>query len=148
MIWIAHRGNLLGPSWQENTIEHIERTLGHGFDVEVDVRFLKGKMWLGHDLNTTVEEMPDRYLHDQRFWFHCKNVEALAEFSKYSHAKYFWHQKDDYTLTSNRKIWTFPGEYLMPGSIAVMPEDGYLGDLRDCHAICTDLVHYFKGIVL
>ena len=57
---------------------------------------------------------------------------------------YFWHQTDDYTLTSRGYIWTYPGRELTQRSVMVMPEhvDPTLANCRNigCFAICTDYV--------
>ena len=61
---------------------------------------------------------------------------------------YFWHQEDNFTLTSKNYIWTYPGKTYTPKSIIVMPEwnkniDEFV-DLRayDCYGICSDYVGY------
>ncbi len=145
MLWISHRGNLDGPiPERENHPDYIESALYLGVDVEVDVWFIDGELYLGHDAG--IYSMPKEYLSNQRMWFHCKNVSALDFFKKTDRVKYFWHQNDDYTLTSNRKIWTYPGKLLMPGCIAVVPEIAYKGNLWECHAICTDFVYNYKRL--
>lgn len=145
MLWISHRGNLHGALPDlENRPEYIQEALDAGFDVEVDVWFIDGELYLGHDVG--YYSMPKEFLQNQRLWFHCKNVSALDFFKSTEKVRYFWHQNDDYTLTSNRKIWTYPGKLLMPGSIAVVPEVAYKGNLWDCHAICTDFVYKYKRL--
>ena len=62
---------------------------------------------------------------------------------------YFWHQEDDYTLTSNGFIWTYPGKVLTDNSVMVLPEwnNPTLENLDyNCHAICTDYVNKLKEI--
>jgi len=50
MIKISHRGNINGRIEEaENRPDYIEDTLRLGYDVEVDVWFLDGKFYLGHD---------------------------------------------------------------------------------------------------
>ena len=50
MIYISHRGNLNGINpKQENKPSYIFNALERSFDVEVDVWFVKGKFYLGHD---------------------------------------------------------------------------------------------------
>ena len=49
MIIIAHRGNLNGPSKNENSLDHIGRALKAGFEVEIDVWFKNNFFYLGHD---------------------------------------------------------------------------------------------------
>jgi hypothetical protein len=145
MIFISHRGNLDGPQpAKENSPEYIDAALSANFDVEIDVWFIDGELYLGHD--SGLISLPKHYLQNQRIWFHCKNIGALDYLKTTDKVKYFWHQEDDYTLTSNRKIWTYPGKFLMPGAIAVLPEKAYKGILWDCHAICTDFVYEFKRL--
>jgi hypothetical protein len=58
-------------------------------------------------------------------YFHAKNVQALAELltlSKTLGFKCFFHDTDDYTITSDGYIWAYPGKELVTGSICVMPE--------------------------
>ena len=145
MLFISHRGNLHGAlPHSENCPEYIQEALDAGFDVEIDVWFIDGELYLGHDAG--YYSMPKHYLQDQRLWFHCKNISALDYFKTTHNVKYFWHQQDDCTLTSNRKIWTYPGKILMPDSIAVLPEVAHKGILWNCHAICTDFVYKYKRL--
>lgn len=146
MLWISHRGNMYGPRpGLENHPMQIEAVLKAGFDVEVDVWYHDGDLYLGHD--APQYKMPPEYKNNPRFWYHAKNVDALRYLKTYqlSHqTKYFWHQNDDYTLTSNGKIWVYPGKLLVSDSIAVMPEQSHSGDLWKCYAICTDYVYKYK----
>ena len=152
MKLIAHRGNITGPEpLKENSPEYIEKAIAQGYDVEVDVRYspFDNKLYLGHDEPTYKIDWFWMGKYSNYLWIHCKNVEALYEFSRgTSGFNYFWHQKDDYTLTSNNKIWTYPGKIYTPKSIIVMPEwnldlDKFV-DLRayDCYGVCSDYVGY------
>jgi len=50
MIYISHRGNINGRiEDSENKPEYIDDTIQLGFDVEIDVWYIDGKWWLGHD---------------------------------------------------------------------------------------------------
>ena len=52
---IAHRANINGPSSKnENTTYQIEKCIKLGFDVEIDIRVIKGKFYLGHDKATQI----------------------------------------------------------------------------------------------
>ena len=42
----------------------------------------------------------------ETFLCHAKNFEALINLKKIN-ANYFWHQNDDYVLTSSGYVWTF-----------------------------------------
>lgn len=107
---ISHRGNLTGPNPEtENKPEQILHCIQKGYDVEIDLWRIGGQLFLGHDnpmYNTTLH-----FLHKYRhyLWVHCKNIEAL-EYMNNSGASlnYFWHQEDQYTLTSWDYIWSYP----------------------------------------
>ena len=147
MRYIAHRGNMNGPSALENHPDHIREALQAGFDVEVDVWLIDGDIWFGHN-------EPQYPAHitvlNNRYWLHCKNIEALRFFGgiEINEANVFWHESDDYTLTNKRFIWTNIGKDLTKRSIMVMPEvtDPSLENTLDvdCSGICSDWVQKIK----
>lgn len=152
MKLIAHRGNINGPDpSKENRPEYIEQAIAQGFNVEIDVRYspLDEELYLGHDRPDWKVDWGWIGKYRDYLWIHCKNIEALYEFSHgTSGFNYFWHQDDDYTLTSTNKIWTYPGKTYTSRSIIVMPEwnkstDEFV-DLRayDCYGICSDYVGF------
>jgi len=147
MKLIAHRGNTKGPNpAKENSPNYIDNAIMKGYDVEVDVRIESwGVFFLGHD--SPEYEVPLEWLEKRSkvLWIHCKNIEALGWFnSQKDRFRYFWHQEDDYTLTSCGKIWTYPNKRLYSESICVMPENGFQGDLESCYGLCSDIVSYYK----
>ena len=139
MIKIAHRGNMSGPSENENNPINIIIAISMGFDVEVDVWMDMTGIYLGHD---KPEHLVDEsFLEDikKEAWFHCKNIEALGYFVNHMpDAKYFWHQDDDYTLTSNGYIWTYPGKAVTNKSIVVLTKPTDLSLYKDAYGVCTD----------
>jgi len=154
MKLIAHRGNINGPDpSKENNPEYILQAIEAGFDVEIDVRLSVAdeQLYLGHD--EPIYPVTWYWLGSIRehLWVHCKNIEALQQFSfGTSGFNYFWHQEDDFTLTSQNKIWTYPGKTYTNRSVIVMPEwhknlDEFV-DLRayDCYGICSDYVGFLK----
>lgn len=137
MIKIAHRGNVDGPSVLENSPGFLLDAVQKGFDIEVDVRSIDGRWFLGHDkAQYPVGDMFIDQIKD-RAWFHCKNLESLEKLNKKNH-KFFWHQNDDFTLTSNGYIWTYPGKNVTSKSIIVdlNLENKYI----DVYGVCTDYV--------
>lgn len=142
MIKIAHRGNLNGPIPEsENRPGYIERALRLGFDVEVDVWFLSGRFYLGHD---EPLYLIDRiFLSNPKLWVHCKNVEAILAL-KHSKVHYFWHENDTIALTSQGYIWAFPGKQPIPNSIAVMPEL-HKDDVSECIGVCSDYIETYNS---
>jgi glycerophosphoryl diester phosphodiesterase len=138
MIIIAHRANMNGPnSLTENSLESIQDCFAYGFHVEIDVWYEKGIFWLGHD-EPTYKLTDNSILLDEKTWSHAKNLEAAEELKKLG-AHYFWHQEDDFTLTSRGYFWTYPGKKLGENSIAVMPEvDLHEDTFSRAIGVCSD----------
>ena len=148
MIYISHRGNINGRiEDSENKPEYIDDTIQLGFDVEIDVWYIDGKWWLGHDgpqYEIDFEWMDNR---SHKLWIHCKNkqaVEYLVE-NDYEAANinWFWHEEDTMTLTSFNYVWAYPGKQPIKKSIAVMPEINK-DDISKCSGICSDYIKDYK----
>jgi hypothetical protein len=149
MIYIAHRGLFAGPDVsKENHPDQINLAISKGYHVEVDIRVIDKKLYLGHD--EPVYEIKEDFIKNRKFWIHCKNIEALYYFATHISEKYnyFWHENDQYTLTSKNYIWTLPGKNLTDRSIMVMPEyiDKTLIQTKDvlCYGICSDYIEQIK----
>ena len=143
---ISHRGNLDGPNSNENTAHSIDLAILKDFDVEIDVWEVDGLLFIGHD--EPILKIDYRWLRDRAcyLWVHCKNLGAIEIMNMFNYnIPYFWHQNDDFTLTSNGYIWTYPGKSLCHKSIAVLPElPGTLP--TDIYAICTDFPEKYKEL--
>lgn len=141
MRLIAHRGlftvRVLSSKdhFGENHPQQIDAAIAKGYDAEIDLWVIKetdldkinnchlkqAGYYLGHD---KPEYLIDVNWLDQRkdsLWIHCKNLEAMHIPFGLNH---FWHQNDDYTLTSKGYIWTYPRIELTlsPKSVIVTPE--------------------------
>jgi len=154
MKFISHRGNQHGSDpKKENKPAYIDAALNYNFDVEVDVWYLNDKWWLGHDeaqYKTTFRWLFQRH---SKLWVHCKNLESLHKLTRRDKKNiwngflnYFWHQKDDFTLTSKGFIWTFPRRKLTNNSVCVCPEKftGPKKDLKNCYGVCSDTPDYWR----
>jgi hypothetical protein len=148
-LLIAHRGLFEGPSKQlENNPEQIDRALSLGFDCEVDLWYHNKKLWLGHD--EPQYEIDSSFLRTRSLWIHAKNLEALEWCTNYPGLEYFWHQEDDFVLTSNNYIWTYPNKPLTLNSVAVMPEwadPEFINLNTECFGICSDFVIKIKTLL-
>jgi hypothetical protein len=149
MILIAHRGLADGPDQTfENHPKKIANSLKEGFHCEIDVRYIDGKWFLGHD--GPQYEVPYEFLEQPGLWIHAKNLDALYVLGASSTINYFWHQEDDYTLTSQTNIWTYPGLPLTKNSIQVQPEitDPEFKSLDfNCLGICSKWVRRIKTLI-
>lgn len=146
MILISHRGNLNGKfESYENEPMFIDKAISEGYDVEVDVWYIDGVLFLGHDKPQYGVDF--RWFIDRlsKLWVHCKNIESILYFQECGYEiNYFWHQEDDITLTSKNFIWTFPGKKLTSRSIAVLPESVKDWELTECLGICSDYIKKYK----
>jgi len=164
MKLISHRGNIKGPNpKKENSPGYILEAIKLGYEVEVDIWYIDKKWYFGHD-EPIYEVNLEQYLkYFDKIWFHCKNLEIYSGFlisknfivsgSEHTHSlddgkKFFWHQNDDFALTSNNKIWTYPGKELCDFSICVLPEQAnYTNEeLKICYGICSDYIEKYKII--
>jgi hypothetical protein len=139
---IAHRANLRGPSELENSPESIIECFNSGFHVEIDVWWKENFFWLGHDFPKYRLE-DNSFLTDERSWCHAKNLEAAIKLKEID-SHFFWHQEDDFSLTSKGYFWTYPGKKLSENSIAVMPEwDSHQDTFSLVKGVCTDFPYRY-----
>lgn len=135
MIIISHRGNLNGPNpFTENSIPAINIALNNGFDVEIDVWFKNNKWYLGHD--EPIYSIKESFLQNNKLWCHAKNLDALSLMLKNKKIHCFWHQNDDFTLTSKNYIWTYPNKEIRNNSILVLTKKQKI--TKNIFGICTD----------
>jgi hypothetical protein len=143
MKLISHRGNINGkiPN-NENHPEYIDEALHAGFDVEIDMWWVDGRIYLGHD--EPQFEVDDKWLTERmnNLWVHCKNVELL-NWIRSTSLHWFWHEEDTLTLTSKGYVWVYPGKQPIIGSIAVMPEI-HNEDVSKCIGVCSDIISRYK----
>jgi hypothetical protein len=143
MILISHRGNINGPiSKMENRPEYVDEAIRLGYEVEIDMWWIDGRIYLGHD--EPQYEVSDEWLGDRvnKLWIHCKNTELLS-WIKSTLLHYFWHENDTITLTSKNYIWAYPGKQPIRNSIAVMPELNN-DNILQCIGICSDYIENYK----
>ena len=143
MILISHRGNVMGriPN-NENNPNYIDEAINAGFDVEVDMWWVDGRVYLGHD--NPQYEVDNEWLVDRadKLWVHCKNVELL-NWIRSTILHWFWHENDTMVLTSKNYMWVHSGKQPIVGSIAVMPEI-HNDDISKCIGVCSDYINNFK----
>jgi hypothetical protein len=145
MILIAHRGNLNGQNTKlENSPEYILNALNKGFDCEIDIRYINKKLFLGHD--TPDYEIDIKFLleNSKKLWIHCKNFDAIHYLLDYKDLNIFWHQEDEYTLTSKGQIMTYPGKKINNKSIIVMPEWNNKKISKKAYGVCSDYINIIK----
>lgn len=143
---ISHRANLNGLDKKtENSFKSIEIALKYGFDVEIDVWFKNKKWYLGHDEPKYL--ISEKFLENKKFWCHAKNLDGLYLMSKNKNIHCFWHQNDDFTLTSKGFIWTYPHKLTTLKSVLVLQRKEIINFSKNkLYAICTDYPLLYKKI--
>lgn len=138
---ISHRGNIFGPNPdKENKVPYIQEALDLGHDCEIDVWLLQGNIFLGHDGSTEPLDLNFLKENSGKIWVHCKNLNALEYLISLKGINCFFHDSDDYTLTSHGYIWAYPGRELSPRSVCVLPERSGFKLIPPMYGICTDFV--------
>ena len=148
--YISHRGNINGKNeLLENNLDYIDIALNKGYDVEIDLWIDNDGFYLGHDTPTypvTLNWLVERSL---KLWVHCKDLKTIEELKRLEYENginsihYFFHNTDDITLTSQGKLWVYPGNQPLKYSIAVLPEI-HNEDVSKCYGICSDIIEKYK----
>lgn len=147
---ISHRGNIDGViTSKENSPEYIDTAINLGYDVEVDIRFIDGKFWLGHDTPdylVNIEWMDKRR---EFLWFHCKDLYSATELTRLdSGLVKFCHTSDSFVLVSNGTVWVHDLN-LKLDDLSVIPllsmsDIQNYNNNKEVYGVCTDFPKIIK----
>lgn len=143
MKLISHRGNTSGANPElENSPDYLLAAIELGVDVEVDIWYDGVSLSLGHSEPKYLVTFDFIDSIKDKAWFHCKNLAALDFFvdKKDDSYRYFWHQNDSYSLTSNGLIWAYPGVSLSKNVIIVDFKENYDYSDQEVYGVCVDYV--------
>jgi hypothetical protein len=143
---ISHRGNINGCIPElENTKGYIDMAIVNGYDVEIDVWYWKDNFWLGHDEPQYLVDNLWLIKRNDNLWIHCKNFDALSRLLDYS-LKLFYHEKEDYTIISNKLIWAHDISNVNEKCIIPLlsKEDVKKWTPTDVYGICSDYIELLK----
>lgn len=143
---ISHRGNIEGSNPEkENEPGYVLKALSLKYDVEIDVWYIDDNFYLGHDYPKYI--ISESFLEKNGLWCHAKNLESLSKMLSNSKIHCFWHQNDEFTITSKGFIWTYPGGKLTENSICVLPEKNNQinSEIKNCFGICSDFLLRYKN---
>ena len=164
--WIAHRGNIEGPDQdRENHPEYIQLAIEKGFDVEVDIWYIKnGEWWLGHDKPQYRIDFDFLKTRNTFLWVHTKNIESCLYLKQYNDDKRnnneqtqcihtFDHTTEPFVFTSKGIKWVYPGQPILAvgdvDTICVLPEitpTTYTeNELKNCKGICSDYIDQYRN---
>jgi hypothetical protein len=138
MIFIAHRGNTVGPQPSfENKQSYLQEALDEGYHVEVDIQLWRGALYYGHDEPTS--HVDEKFIKGNRVICHAKTIETIGPLMDMG-CHTFFHQEDDLTLTSKNYIWCYPGKFAY-NSRAIwldLHDVALPDDIPDIYGICGD----------
>jgi hypothetical protein len=146
---ISHRGNINGiVTDRENRPSYIDCAIQLGYDVEVDIRYLDGKFWLGHDTPDYIIEPNWILARSNSIWFHCKNIDSAHKLKDLGISlKYFCHTSDPYVPTSTGHLWVHDLNATLNNN-CIIPLLGFKDveqyNSNCVYAVCTDYVTLCK----
>lgn len=138
---IRHRNRYSGPSKDDNNPYFINSAILEGWDVEIDLRYYRGQLYLGHDKPEYKINFDFLTQHKERLWIHAKTIESFEFLTQTCCSlNYFFHDEDDYTLTSKKFIWCHP-------RVKYVPQNGIMLDFSQTpnydakiYGICVDYI--------
>lgn len=137
MLVISHRGNTAGSNPElENNPKHIKSILSY-YDCEIDVWKINNNWFLGHD--NPQYPIDISFFNHSGLWCHAKNLDALHHLLKFG-ITCFYHNIDNFTITSNGFIWTYPNRDVCHKSIIVDTDKNWQSKNYNCYAVCVDFV--------
>jgi hypothetical protein len=147
---ISHRANISGIDIErENNPYYIDQCITMGFDVEIDLRIVNNKLYLGHDY--AKYEINADWLDKRKHFLlvHIKEIEALYYvLEEKLDLVYFCHTNDDFTPISNGSIWCHDlktkrnNKCIIP---LLSSEQIDMFNQFDMYAICSDYIYKAKN---
>ena len=106
MILISHRGNIDCYSGHDNELEYIDKAINKGYNVEIDIRKIDNKLYLGHDIPQYEVGIDWLIKRKQYLLIHTKNIQALNYLIN-KDLKTFYHKDEDHVIINNcNLIWS------------------------------------------
>lgn len=153
MLLISHRGNIHGRKPEsENHPEYIKIALRSGFYVECDLIVYKGQLILAHphpdgsvgwSENNRVDE---KFLQNPHLLVHCKTHETLIVARQIDGCHFFYHDKDDFTVTSKGWPIAHSSQGAKKKTICMLPEINGLSkeSIEGCLGVCSDMISFYE----
>lgn len=145
MLKISHRGNSWGPNsaYGENSPMSVDQAIAFGYACEVDLWLVDRRLFLGHD--RPEYQIDTKWLRERAelLYIHAKSL-ATLNWLLGSEYNYFWHENDKFTLTSDNKIWTYPGNEVTKNSIIVCRDENETKEYleKNLYGVCSDYLLY------
>jgi len=147
LVFISHRGNINGPELdRENHPDFVDEAIAKGYKVEIDVRKIGEKLFLGHDECQYEVDLDWLVKRKEYILIHAKNVDALIALK--SDFEVFYHISDNHTIISNSKyVWTHNLNDIRKHSIIPLIDKVFEIDnfrKQKFSGVCSDYIAYYK----
>ena len=151
--FIAHRAVIDGDYTNANKPETAKNLLEMHpeYEYEIDVWYVDGGYWLGHD-EPQYEVFPEDYdiLDNIKSWKHAKNIDALVEMNNNFSGNILWHESDSVVYTNSGYLWVHADTepFQCSSAIFVRPELKFGVDKAllsfNFAGICSPVIQYWK----
>lgn len=145
MKLISHRGNLKGSiPEKENRPSYIDCALQLGYEVEIDIRYVNGEFWLGHD--TPDFKVSTNWIEKRKdnLWFHCKDISSAHKLKELDlNLKYFCHNYDPFIIVSTGHLWVHDLNLNLNNNCIIpllTKKDMLNNKINNVYAICSDYI--------
>lgn len=142
---VSHRGNLDGENPKlENHPDQIDLAIRNNFLVEVDLRIVNDRFFLGHDTSDYLIDKQWLLYRKQYLIIHSKDLltsNHLVRLNK--ELNWFYHTDEDIVLSSWGWIWCYPGIYLSEGITVLIGDQVKLPS--KVLGVCTDYPIKFRS---
>lgn len=149
MIKIAHRGNYAGRVIKrENTPDYVQEAIDAGYNVMVDAWLLDREWYLGYMFPITVVDK--EFFERPEIWVHAMNLVGYVSLYNNPKVHVFWHNKDDFAITSKGIKWANTGIITHDG-VMFKPECSHISTTAlqehtvSPLGICSDDFELFSG---
>ena len=144
MLLISHRGHIDGPNTDlSNNPEQIKYLYNRNFDIEIDLRTYQNNLYLGHDKADYKTSLNFLISMKDKLWIHCKDYTTFNYLQNFKDIlNFFWHNNDDYTITSKGYVWIYPNKPIIKDGIEVITDKDQtierFKSKNSLYGICTD----------
>tara|TARA_B100000900_G_C20243996_1_gene579143 strand:+ start:178 stop:648 length:471 start_codon:yes stop_codon:yes gene_type:complete len=146
MKFISHRGNTKGINKsKENSKQYVQEAISKGFDVEVDLWGQNDNLFLGHENAKFKVDFDWLIQRKENLWIHCKNFNSMYLLLN-SDLRFFFHEKEDYNLVSDKHIWAHNfSEINNSCIIPLLTKDEALNwKFQNVYGVCSDFVEILR----
>ena len=139
MLLISNKGNIEGENIDlENTPDYIESAINQGYNVKIDLKYEKDKLYLGENTSDVEVEWSWLLKWSDYLWINCRDTKTLSFFLENGKSfNFFYNVLDTVSMTSKGFAWSVENPY--PKGTIVYDIDNDLNPI-DVLGVCSNWV--------